>query len=161
MYISRTTSLADQKNMRSAIVPLSSRSQPTAEEIALKSHLQRQYVKQLWIFLTVVIGLLTLINWTTRLYCYILRPQRTDVNKLNDEKKVHESPNPGRTGQHALRRLPVAFRGLFKVVAFRTTVPIGPSSVMSISELTFIIGYIVAMLVWLWVNSAYQLKILC
>ncbi|EJD01186.1 uncharacterized protein FOMMEDRAFT_90010 [Fomitiporia mediterranea MF3/22] len=53
----------------------------------------------------------------------------------------------------SLRHVPSAFASLFRVLAFRTTVPIGPSSVMSVAELVFILGYITALLVWLWINT--------
>ena len=127
-------------------------SSPSAADIALKAEEQHTYVKELWLILTGVIGLLTLIN----AFRYILRlassPRSKASNNAN-EKGSPEAFTPGRTGKASLRRLPATIASLFNVIAFRTTVPIGPSAVASVTELTFTLGYIVVMLVWLFVDS--------
>lgn len=127
---------------------------PSAADRTLKAYQQSLYVKELWLLLTAVIGLLTVINWSSRLLRYLLQTKR-DLGDAGSsiEKTSPEALGQGRTGRISLRRVPDAVASMFKVVAFRTTVPIGTLSVMSVTELTFIVGYIVAILIWLWVDS--------
>lgn len=132
----------------------------SAAALKVKEAQQAEYVKQLWLFLAAVIGLLTVINWSTRLLV-CLRRRRTillpsnEKHETSSEKGSLEAPSPGKTGRVSLRRLPVAFASFFRAVVFRTTVPIGPSSVMSVAELVFILGYVAALLTWMWINSKY------
>ena len=137
-------------------------SSPSEAELKLKAEQQAEYVKQLWLFLTAVIGLLTVINWS-RLLLRTLRASRAQKRRGDNSLEsvyVTETvpfPSGATNGRLSLRRIPQAISSTFRVLAFRTTVPIGPSSVMSVSELTFIIGYVAALLVWLWVNSTFQI----
>ncbi|KAI5119903.1 hypothetical protein M0805_003707 [Coniferiporia weirii] len=144
--------------MRSIFPSVLSSSSPTTEDIELKATLQAKYVKELWLFLTAVIGLLTIINWSTRIFTLLHRPDRVPLGdsmpSLPSEKKSPlEAVDPGRTGRIALHRLPYAFATSFRTLAFRTTVPIGPSSVMSVTEVVFIAGYVISLLVWLLVST--------
>ncbi len=69
------------------------------------------------------------------------------------EKFSIEPVDPGRSGKVALRNAPSAFASLFRIVSFRTTIPIGLSAVASVSETAFILGYMGALFGWLFVNS--------
>lgn len=127
---------------------------PTTAEKNLKAYQQSKYVEELWLLLTAVIGLLAIINWSLQLLNYLRKPKRNfndDVTSV--EKRSPEALDPGRTGRISIRKVPNAVVTMFRVIAFRTTIPIGPSSVMSVTELTFIVGYIVAILIWLWIDS--------
>ncbi|TDL29709.1 hypothetical protein BD410DRAFT_833972 [Rickenella mellea] len=110
--------------------------------------MQAKYVKEFWLFLTGVIALLTIVNFTTRLVAFL-----TKLGQPLDRQNSSEAVPPGRTGKLSIRRIPAAFTSVFKVVAFRTTIPIGLSSVSSVSELVFITGYMTALLVWLFVDT--------
>ena len=139
-----------------------SRSTPSEAELKLKAEQQAEYVKQLWFFLTAVIGMLTIINWSRFLFRTLRTPraQKHGVDNSLDSVYVSETvpfPSGVTNGRLSLRRIPQAISSTFRVLAFRTTVPIGPSSVMSVSELTFIVGYVAALLVWLWINSTFQI----
>lgn len=126
--------------------------------LSQKAALQEEYVKQLWFLLTAVIGLLTIVHWSTRLYERFRTPRSISHGNgsgMAVEKQAPETLTPGRTGKISLRRIPLAITSAFRVLAFRTTVPIGPSSVMSLTEVSFIISYTVTLFVWLWINSAY------
>ncbi|KAH8118598.1 ferric reductase NAD binding domain-containing protein [Phellopilus nigrolimitatus] len=143
--------------MRSFHLSILSRSEPTPAEIALKAAQQKLYVEELWLFLTAIIGILTIANWSMRLLALLRERERlpfdNDKRGLPFEKRTLEASDPGRTGKVSLRRFPDAFASSFRNIAFRTTVPIGPSSVMSVAELSFVILYIVALLIWLWVDT--------
>lgn len=130
---------------------------PSAADRTLKAQQQSLYVKELWLLLTAVIGLLTVINWSSHLLRYLRHNKRDHGDAPSTiEKTSPEALGQGRTGRISLRRVPDAVSSMFNVVAFRTTIPIGPSSVMSVTELTFIVGYILAILIWLWVDSKYN-----
>lgn len=137
-----------------------SRSSPSRAELELKAEKQAEYVKQLWFLLAAVIGLLSIINWTRRLLRRMRSPKaqkRGPDTPAESAYAIENVPFPSNSaGRVHLRRIPQAISSFFRVLAFRTTVPIGPSSVMLVSELTFIAGYIVALLVWLWINSESQ-----
>jgi hypothetical protein len=130
---------------------------PSRADIALKGIQQARVVKQLWIFLTAVIGLLTVINHSRRLFVRFGRRHRSVHSQTSDEKDITiEDARPGATGKTSLRRLPAAAASAFRVVMFRKTIPLGPGGIISITETTFIVMYIVALLVWLFVDSAYS-----
>lgn len=135
-----------------------SRSSPSASQLSEKARLQEGYVNQLWYLLAAIVGLLTIVNWSTRLISF-LRNRRRGQGNPSAPKMSPEAPTPGQTGKASVRRLPQAFSSIFRIVAFRTTVPIGPSSVMSVTELVFIFGYVIALLVWLWINSTLFLRV--
>ena len=138
---------------------------PTEEDIKLKAALQAEYVKELWWFLGALIGLLTIVNWASRLLRLTFNPKRPSDPRLSvpssdsiehgsiEQKSFEALPHGRRTGRLSIRRLPAALAGVFQNLAFRTTVSIGPSSVMSVTEATFILAYVIALLVWLFISS--------
>lgn len=140
-------------------------SSPTEEDIKLKAALQSEYVKELWWFLGVVVGLLTIINWTSRLLRLAFKPTRAPDSRSStpstdsiekgaiEQRSFEAIPHGRRTGRLSLRRLPTAIAGIFRNLAFRTTLSIGPSAVMSVTEATFILSYVIALLVWLFISS--------
>lgn len=137
-----------------------SRSSPPRADYALKAELQAEYVKQLWLLLSAIIGLLTIINWSRRLHRAVRspKPQEHGLDTFIENGHpvgVVTFPSNKGNGRASLRRIPQAMSSVFRILAFRTTVPIGPSSVMSVLELTFIIGYVAALLTWLWINSEF------
>ena len=129
---------------------------PSRADITLKVYQQEKYVRQVWIFLASVIAALTLYNWTCRLRVYLTKPRPYNAEEKPDkdsEKASTDTSMSGATRKSTIHRLPVACASFLKVLLFRTTVPIGPSSVMTIAELIFITGYNAALLIWLWVDS--------
>lgn len=127
---------------------------PSTADRQLKALQQSKYVKEFWLFLAGVIALLTIINATSRLLACLAKPKQHPVDAAyRDEKRSPEAFTPGRTGRISLRRFPHALASAFKIVAFRVTVPIGPSSVASVTEVVFIVGYLAALLAFLWVDS--------
>ena len=127
---------------------------PSPADRALKAHQQAEYVKQLWTFLASVVALLTLIRFI-RLGLSILLKSRSSLQPSSTltEKPAGESSVPGNTGRVSWRRFPYAVATAFRIVAFRLNIPIGPKAYATISELTFIFGYIIATFVWLFVDS--------
>ncbi|KAI0265185.1 ferric reductase NAD binding domain-containing protein [Gloeopeniophorella convolvens] len=131
--------------------PISERATSAADRL-LKNRLQRQYVKDFWICMGSVLAFLAAIRLAKVLLS--VRHKRDRPSPTEDEKKTPlEVAEPSNTRRISWRRIPVAFATLFRIVAFRWTVPIGLKSVMSISELTFIAGYITTMFVFLFVRT--------
>ncbi|KAI0068942.1 hypothetical protein BV25DRAFT_1817865 [Artomyces pyxidatus] len=128
-----------------------SRRTSSAADRLLKAEEQRKYVRELWIFLGSVIAALAFVR-----LCNIIlsltrthKPSPSSPKPMEVEKGSFEPTENGAQRRISWRRLPIALATAFRTVAFRWTIPIGPRSVMSISELTFIIGYIVATFLWL------------
>lgn len=127
------------------------RASPSAADLLLKAQEQRIYVRQFWIFLASVIAVLAFCHWTSVAWSLIRRPSTT--TRHTPEKEKYEPEKQTRMGRRSWRHLPAAAASAFRIVAFRWTIPIGFRAVSSVSELVFIISYIVALLVWLLVNS--------
>lgn len=138
----------------SLVSSLTSRSTTSPADRKLKAELQEKYVKELWFFLAAVIALLACIRAGRYICSIIFKPKPLDLGLSNKNSNI-EAIDGGQTGKLSLRRLPAACSSAFRIVAFRYTIPIGPSSVASISELVFICGYMVAIFVWLLVNSRF------
>ncbi|KII94680.1 hypothetical protein PLICRDRAFT_169410 [Plicaturopsis crispa FD-325 SS-3] len=129
-------------------------SPPTAAQRLEKADQQRKYVRELWLFLTAVIALLACVRFARLLLSRWVKPTAHRQTSTTEKGGADvESGQARRDGRVSLRRLPAATASAFRIVAFRWTVPIGLSSVASVSELTFIIGYIVAIFVWLFVDT--------
>ncbi|TFY82597.1 hypothetical protein EWM64_g1407 [Hericium alpestre] len=123
----------------------------------LKAQQQRKYVKEFWLFLTAVIGILAFFRLIFFLSSFIFRPQPAtpgdSASATGKEKTTSETVEPGCSRRASWRRLPSAAASVFRIVAFRWTIPIGLKAVASVSELTFIIGYVVAIFIWLLIDT--------
>lgn len=117
----------------------------------MKAEEQAKYVKDVWIVIASVVALLTLIRTLRFVLSFI--PSTHALKPIPGEKLDIESVQSGRNGRISWRRLPAAFASVFRVVAFRLNIPVGPGSVSSVAELLFIFGYIATMLVLLLINS--------
>lgn len=126
---------------------------PSPADLLLKAQEQRIYVRQFWIFLASVIAVLAFFHWTSVLWSLICRPTTTAHHTSEKEKYEPEVEKQNRVGRRSWRHLPAATASAFRIIAFRWTIPIGFKAVSSVSELVFIISYIVALLIWLLVNS--------
>lgn len=128
----------------------------TAAQRTLKAEQQKLYVMQFWIFLASVIALVALVRAVTYALSRLFRVDRRILEATlthDTEKGDRNVASRQQLEPVALRRIPIALVQFFRIIAFRTTIPIGFSAVASISELTFICGYITAMFVWLLINS--------
>lgn len=121
---------------------------------ALRDALQIRHVRELWIFLGCVVGFLSIVNFTARLFNVVYRSTLSKDTSWSEKKDV-ENGRSSKTVQYSIRRLPSALATGFRILFFRWSVPIGPGSILFISELTFILVYIAAMLIWLLVDSTH------
>lgn len=123
-------------------------------DLTLKAKQQAQYVKDLWIFLASVVALLAVFRALRFLVSITFRPNPRPT-RTQPEKGCEEVLPDAQTRKFSFRRIPSAFTSTFKVIAFRTSIPIGPGAVASVTELLFIIGYIVAMLTSTFIDSKF------
>ncbi|OBZ76332.1 putative ferric reductase transmembrane component [Grifola frondosa] len=121
-----------------SIPHLASRGTPTAADKALKAGQQAKYVKELWILIASIIAFLALSS--SRQAVFEGRAIVGGSSTWTDRESVLET-------------VPAALASVFKVVAFRRHIPIGPGSVASITELLFILGYMAAMISFTLVNT--------
>ena len=127
---------------------------PTRADIALKAIQHARVVRQLWFFLTAVIGFLAIINFSRRLLVILRGRQLPPTPSVSPEKdSANEDYRPGATGNASLRRVPAAVASAFRIVMFRRTISLGLGGDISVTETTFIVVYIVAHLIWLFVDS--------
>lgn len=126
-----------------------------AQDRLIKAELQAKYVKELWFFLTAVIALLACFRAARYLVGLIIKPSLVQLSKDKNDPESIRSGN----GRISIRRVPAAVAAAFRIVAFRWTIPIGPRSVASVSELVFIVGYILAIFIWLLVDSMFDLLV--
>lgn len=155
MHQSSVHQLAEQTSAMPSSLNFAPRSfKPTAADRALKAQQQAKYVKQLWIFMASVLALLTLIRFIRLGLSLLFKPKPSNQSSSTPIEKLVEEPTvPGQTGKASWRKIPSATAAAFRIVAFRLNIPIGPRAYATVSELTFIFGYIIANFVWLFVDS--------
>ncbi|KAI0720245.1 hypothetical protein C8T65DRAFT_692861 [Cerioporus squamosus] len=124
--------------------------QPTAADKALKAAQQKRAIKELWLIISAILALLLLVRLVRSTLTILFGRHHAGVSPAStpSEKIEKGSPElvlPGRTGRASWRRIPAALGSGFRIVAFRTQVPLGIGTA-SIAELFFICGYIATML---------------
>jgi ferric-chelate reductase len=122
--------------------------------------LNRLYVRHVWIFLGSTILFFALVNFSRRLVSALnRRSQRASLRSTNQgdsEKKDAEHAGSARANRTHRPSIPSRLTGsvstAFRIVAFRWSLWIGPFNLGSLGELTFILSYIAANLIWLFVG---------
>ncbi|KAL0949689.1 hypothetical protein HGRIS_009726 [Hohenbuehelia grisea] len=132
-------------------VYLSSRAPSTPADRKLRDELQERFVRELWYLIAAVSVLLVIIRLTRFLLSRI--SSKTPATSQTSEKGDIERLSSPSSGKRALRNTFSAFATTFKIIAFRLTLPIGSQSRTTIAEVTFIAGYIIAVLTWLFVET--------
>jgi len=125
-----------------------------AADRAIRNQKQIAHVKQLWWFLASVVTFFTLIRvgrYLAAKFSSISKNAGASTNEKGDEelnKKQQVITSP-------LQRTAYALSTGFRITFFRFSVPVGLGCIMSISELSFILIYITANLLWLLVDSQF------
>jgi ferric-chelate reductase len=135
---------------------LNSRALSPADRL-LKAKQQKVAVQELWTFLASVIALLTCLRALYVLQELFFKPPKV-ANVGQTDKLALEAPGKtAQRGRTSLRRTPAALAAAFRIVAFRLSIPVGPGSLASVSELVFILGYIAAIFTLLLTDSTVSL----
>ncbi|THH33660.1 hypothetical protein EUX98_g541 [Antrodiella citrinella] len=124
----------------------------TAADRQVKAAQQEIYVRDLWILLGSILAFLTIIRFTRLAIRFAFPPTPPSQTNSFDKSPI-EKVEPGCNGRPSWRRLPGAVASAFRIVAFRIHIPIGPGSTATISQLTFIFGYITTIFVLLFIHT--------
>lgn len=100
---------------------------------SIRAALSAKYPKQVWYLLASFLTLVSLCHFASLL---LSRVQRNRVGSSS------------RRGAISLRRIPLALVNLFRVLAFRWTVPIGSSHSLNFAEVFLTMAYIAVLFAW-------------
>ncbi|KAF8076261.1 FAD-binding domain-containing protein [Lyophyllum atratum] len=122
----------------------------TAADRAYRNERQAEYVKQIWYLIACTIACLSCIR-ALRFLCSRLTTHGADT--VVKEKTDPEAAAISDKKTMSISRLPLAVVTTFRIVAFRWTIVIGSYDLASVSEVTFILGYMAAVFIWLLVDT--------
>ncbi|KAA1472403.1 hypothetical protein DENSPDRAFT_179747 [Dentipellis sp. KUC8613] len=103
------------------------------------------YPKQVWYFIAVFIFLVAVSNVVSRLFAVTRR--RSEAPR--DVEGAHRSV----TSKISYRRLPAAIVNAFRMVAFRTVIPLGGGFTINLAEAFITATYIIILFVWSLINT--------
>ncbi|KAF8665715.1 hypothetical protein AX16_000165 [Volvariella volvacea WC 439] len=123
---------------------------PTAEDRYIRSRTQEKHARQTWFFIACVLAFFAVVRLSRLVYVRLFwrKPRIGQHEKRDEEKAAAVESRLGATASFS--RLPNAIVAAFRILAFRLRIPY---ACVSISEFSFITGYIVAMLIWLLVDT--------
>ena len=118
----------------------------TAADRAIANHYNEEYAKQVWWLVASFLFLVGITNYGSIALRKLFPGKREPADVEAD----------GRVVRHAasIRRLPLTITNAYRILAFRTTLTVGPFS-LNLAEVALTISYIVALFVWSFINSAY------
>lgn len=116
----------------------------TAADKALARHYNDEYAKQVWWLVAPLLFLIGVTNYGS-IALRKLFPRRKGPADVEADGRVVRHPA-------SIRRLPLTIANIYRVLAFRTTLTIGPLS-LNLAEVALTIVYIVALFVWTFINS--------
>lgn len=115
-----------------------------AADAVLANNYNEEYPKQVWLLVAPFLFLVGAVRYgpVTLRKVFPGRGGHPDVEA--DGRIVRHAPS--------IRRLPLAIMNAYRILAFRTTLSIGPFS-LNLAEVFLTIAYIVALFVWSFINS--------
>ncbi|KDQ18798.1 hypothetical protein BOTBODRAFT_28295 [Botryobasidium botryosum FD-172 SS1] len=120
---------------------------------AAKQREKEQPPDDLWRLLVVVIGLLILYHVYTLISTWVRTRRIARRSGATAAKAEGESVLAAQSGKVSLRRLPLSALSALRIAAFRWSPPLSTIHHMCLSEMTFVAGYIIALLALCFVNS--------
>ncbi|EJD53556.1 hypothetical protein AURDEDRAFT_156793 [Auricularia subglabra TFB-10046 SS5] len=128
--------------------------------VAARMHriwLNHEITKEVWYgVVAAFIFILTLCRIGDLLVTRYRKARVADALRAATEKAEAEAPAPGTQGRFSMRRIPHAVVAAFRIVAFRSTIPVGTQSIITVADAGIIIGYIVAILTWEFTRTAFK-----
>jgi ferric-chelate reductase len=125
---------------------------PSKADLALKAEQAAIFVRDFWIALASILGCLLICRLAHRVVTPSIHPFSSPCSR---PRPGNGEPSAQSTRQRAWRHLPSAAITAFRIVAFRTTVWIGPETVVSLVEIAFIAGYVTLMLLFVLVDCEF------
>jgi hypothetical protein len=118
----------------------------TKADFRVKGVLQEEMAHRMWFFLAGLIGLATLVNWTSKALAAYSSP-RPSASAADVEGKNAVGKDLG-----SLRRFPSALAASFRTFAYRYGLPTVFGNTILFSELGFIAAYITVTFVLLFIK---------
>lgn len=119
----------------------------TPADRALANRYNEVYPNQVWWLIAPFLFLLGVTHYGSVVLRKLFRGKRQPADVEADRRVVRHASS--------FRRLPITIANAYRVVAFRTTLAVGPFS-LNLTEVTLTIVYIVALFVWSFVNSMHH-----
>lgn len=116
----------------------------TTADTALANHYNEEYPKQVWLLVATFLFLLGVTRWGSVVLRRVFPSRGGHPDVEADGRVVRHSPS--------IRRLPLAIVNAYRVLAFRTTLTVGPFS-LNLAEVALTIAYIVALFIWSFING--------
>lgn len=129
----------------------------TPAQRLLRGEKQTRHAKQTWYLIGSIIAFLALIR-LLRVVLKRISLSRAKPTQSSEKGDVEKAALPSTSGNVSLRHLPYAIGAGFRIVAFRYTWSLGSWLAASITESIFICGYIVAMFLFLFIDSEYYVS---
>ncbi|KAG2013502.1 metalloreductase, variant 2 [Coprinopsis cinerea AmutBmut pab1-1] len=136
-------------------------SRMTVDDILLRRRNDRRHVREVWIFLGSVLVFFTIVNFFRKLLRLVARrrgaksrsPRATAHAGHTDAEKAEQPRSAPQPPASVLSRVASSISTVFRIVAFRWSLWLGPNNLGSLGELAFILLYISANLIWLLVDT--------
>jgi len=118
----------------------------TAADRTLANYYSEEYAKQVWWFVASFLLLVGITNYGSVALRKLFPGKREPADVEADGRVVRRVAS--------IRRLPLAIANAYRVLAFRTTLTLGPFS-LNLAEVDLTIAYIAVLFVYSFINSAY------
>ena len=112
-----------------------------------------EYPNETWYFIGCAIFLISLFHFVSLLWSLGRKSSLLSANQASDDPSSEGARSPKPMASVSLRRIPLAITSAFRIAVFRSTVPLGSNFSMNLAESAIIGGYLIAMLVWEFINS--------
>ncbi|KDQ51857.1 hypothetical protein JAAARDRAFT_198731 [Jaapia argillacea MUCL 33604] len=125
---------------------------------ALRKYRTQEYPKEIWYLIAAFIFIISFSRFFTLLVRNACRLLRASASKFEgpsggDAEYGQELPkSPSRRPALSIRSLLVALVNFYRIIVFRTTIPIGKSYTLNLAEVVVTAVYITALFTWSFVN---------
>jgi len=103
------------------------------------------YPKQVWYALAVFLFVVGLFQWGSSLHSKFARRRQYESDEETVGSRAHY--------KLSLRRIPLTFINIYRVIAFRWTLEIGQTYTLNMAEVFVTLGYIALLLTYTFINS--------
>ncbi|KIJ53374.1 hypothetical protein M422DRAFT_202279 [Sphaerobolus stellatus SS14] len=131
----------------------SSAPKPVDPNKALRIARSAAYPKEIWYLVVCVIFLASICHLSSVLWSIRTVRKNRPTSKQIDNPSSETLPGGRTTAKSSIRRLPLAIVNAFRIVAFRWTIPLGGTLRVNFVEIFTTVGYLVAILVWEFINT--------
>jgi ferric-chelate reductase len=110
-----------------------------------------QYPKNAWIVVGSIIASVAICHWIGLLWTYTSTHRHIPSSTARSPKSRHRESSAIKWS-----RLPIALTNVFRVVAFRWTIPIGNDHALNATEIFLVCAYVAIVYIWAFINCEYD-----